>query len=94
MAKQKFFRGHRVKVADKMPNEMRHFTGGCEAIVVGSYRDEYGGSDHFPTYDLLIFEKDEWNQVAWYPEELLTLVCANRDTGEKIIQKYNEGEHA
>jgi len=28
-----------------MPTWMRHFEGGCEAIVVGSYSDLYGGHD-------------------------------------------------
>ena len=88
---QKFFRGHRVKIAKTLSPEMDHFEKDCEAIVEYSYTDEYGGhEDDNPEYSLLLLIGDEtmWYTVSWYDEQYLTLINKNRDAGEKILQKY------
>lgn len=55
--KQKFFRGQRVKLADKFPKYMAHFEGkGCEAIVEYSYSDVYG-LGNYSDFRLLILPK-------------------------------------
>ena len=40
---QKFHKGDWVRVAKDLGPSMRHFTANCEAIVIGSYADQYGG---------------------------------------------------
>jgi hypothetical protein len=87
MRTQKFWRGERVKVADEMPVWMSHFEAGCEAIVDYSYRDMYGPGGSEREYSLLLL-LPEPRRVAWYPDELLTLVDADRDAGEELLQAY------
>ena len=89
MRTQKFWRGERVKVADEMPVWMSHFEAGCEAIVDHSYRDMYGPGGSELEYSLLLLMPYP-RRVAWYPANLLTLVDADRDAGEAILQAYNE----
>lgn len=91
--KQKFFRGHRVKIAEKLPNYMSHFSGaGCEAIVEYSYSDIYRGNN-VKDYGLCILEKGKLFYLSWYQENLLTLINDNRDEGEKILQSYKEANY-
>ena len=93
--KQKFIRGMRVRVAKENPPWRKHFPCDCDAIVVGSYADQYsGGSDAYKQYTLLIKHKPGelasgkiWSQSSWYDEELLTLIDADRDKGELLIQE-------
>lgn len=90
---QKFWRGHRVKVADEMPPWMLHFYGaGGEAIVDHSYRDQYGGGS-CEQYCLLHLLPDGWKRSSWYPVDLLTLVSPDRDAGEALLQEYNGRAH-
>lgn len=85
---QKFFRGHRVKIAAELPSYMSHFDGaGCEAIVRGSYADLCGSIEGDIDYSLLILG-DKPASCAWYEEGLLTLVSSDRDAGEMILQEY------
>lgn len=72
---QRFNRGDWVKVADDLGPSMRHFTAGCEAIVIGSYADQYGGNDH-GSYTLHL--KGE-GQCSWYYGTQLTLLEAGRE---------------
>lgn len=89
MHKQKFFRGHRVKIADKLPESMDHFEAGCEAIVdhSGSERDRGGGN--IEIYGLLLLTKHP-HYVAWYEEDQLTLIDSDRDVGEEILQRFTQ----
>ncbi len=74
MRKQKYHNGDLVRVADDLGPTMKHFRSGCDAIVVGSYKDEYGRASwddsREPIYTL-------WMQgrgtSAWYYEHQLTL---------------------
>jgi len=86
MKKQKFFRGHRVRIADNLGPAMTHFPAGLEAIVVHSYSDAYGGNNHHD-YNLLVHEPDGWHVTAWYHEKQLTLLDADRDKGEAVLQE-------
>jgi hypothetical protein len=49
---------------------MRHFHSDCEAIVMGSYADQYGGDNH---KQLSLFIKDK-GQSSWYYEQQLKLI--------------------
>ena len=42
---QKFKKGDYVRVAKDLGPSMGHFPADCDAIVIGSYKDQYGGSD-------------------------------------------------
>ena len=76
MEQPKFFRGDRVRIAEKLPSFMDHFGGaGKLATVIGSYRDQYGSQfQGEPEYTLEI----EGRRALWYPESLLT-IYAERD---------------
>lgn len=71
---QKFHKGDLIRVADDLGESMRHFEAGCEAIVVGSYADQFGGQN---TKDYTIRLKDQ-GEVSWYHEHQLTLIAASR----------------
>lgn len=86
---QKFWRGHRVRIADTLPSWMDHFSGaGEEAIVAYSAADVHNQSPH--EYMLLLLRRSGEPQVisGWYMESLLTLVDVSRDEGEQLLQKY------
>lgn len=74
MGKQKFKKYDLVKIDDNLGDSMSHFTSGCEAIVIGSYADEYGGDD---TNSYTLYLKSE-GECSWYYEEQLTLIERNR----------------
>ena len=69
-----FKKGDWVRVAKDLGPSMRHFTANVEAIVVGSYADQYGGSDR-DRYTLYLKGKGE---CSWYDGQQLTLVEAGR----------------
>jgi hypothetical protein len=85
---QKFFRGQRVKIADVVPPYMSHFDAGLEAIVSHSYSDMYGQGQDGEFALLLLDGERPFNRVSWYPDSLLTLVNADRDAGERLLQLY------
>ena len=88
---QKFFRGHRVKIADEMPRYMSHFECGIEAIIDHSYDDIYSGTSDSVKYAVLLLMPDgSKRSVAWYDQDLLTLVSDGRDAGEAILQSYKK----
>ena len=71
MSRQKFHTGDLVKVCKEFPNHMRHFSGADEkAIVVGSYKDQYG-TDDVKNYSLKF---KNHSVVSWYEEDQLTLI--------------------
>jgi hypothetical protein len=90
-SKQKFLRGQRVRIGE-MPPWMRHFEHNTDAIVVGSYRDQYGHGDgkSHQQYTLLLFNQDGTihGTCSWYLENQLTLIDSDRDKGEQIIQSH------
>ena len=72
--KQKFQKGDFVRVAKDLGPAMSHFTSDCDAIVLGSYADQYGGKN---ITSFTIHIKAE-GRVAWYEEHQLTLIEPNR----------------
>lgn len=79
---QKFTRGDLVRIAAKLPDSMSHFTAGEDVVIIGSYADQYGGSNR-EIYTVLFRTR---GCVSWYPERLLTLVEAGR---EDLIETWS-----
>jgi len=83
---QKYRHGDHVMARDKS-GMVTVFTESCkdgvvrgtyvdrEAIVIGSYLDQYGGEDRDPSYTLYIKGRGE---VSWYREDQLSLIQAER----------------
>lgn len=74
MKTQKYKNGDLVRVAKDLGPLMSHFTSDCDAIVIHSYADKYGG-DNINSYCIHI--KGE-GQCAWYEEDQLTLIESDR----------------
>lgn len=83
---QKFHKGDWVRVATELGPHMSHFTADCEAIVIGSYADQYGGNDH-ESYTLHINGRGE---CSWYYGNQLTLIESGRL--DKLKQWEDEAE--
>lgn len=71
---QKFKKGDLVKIAKDLGSSMSHFTNDCEAIVMGSYADKFGGPDT-KSYTLFL---ENGGECAWYEEHQLTLIESDR----------------
>lgn len=89
MKKQKFFRGHQVRISKDLPTYMRHFKNDFVAVVNHSYTDIHGSSsEREPQYSITYKKEDgTFNSSAWYQESLLTLVDGDRDKGEAFLQE-------
>lgn len=69
---QKFKRGDLVRIAKDLGPSMSHFTADALAVVVGSYKDQYGGGrEAEKSYTLHIQGR---GPCSWYHEHQLTLV--------------------
>ena len=69
MYTQKYVKYDLVHIVDELPETMSHFESGKEAIIMGSYKDLYGGSsEQSPEYSIYIKERGEH---SWYPENTL-----------------------
>ena len=66
---QKFPRGARVKVADEMPDMMKYFPCGFEAIVAYTYAQKFHGDD-IDSYSLIQLDErgKAVNSNSWYHE--------------------------
>lgn len=71
---QKFHKGDLVHVAADLGRSMSHFTADIDAIVIGSYKDQYGG-DSTDSYTLHLKGR---GQCSWYYEGQLDLIERNR----------------
>lgn len=73
---QKFHKGDLVHVAADLGRSMDHFTKDIDAIVIGSYKDKYGGGEsNEKQYTLHLKGRGE---CSWYWEGQLELIEANR----------------
>jgi hypothetical protein len=74
---QKYFKGDLVQVG-KMPDYMSHFCGECQAIVMHTYKEMYGGEKrNEKDYCLYLLGKEK-GEHSWYEENQLTFIEANR----------------
>ena len=67
---QKFNKGDKVRVADDLGRSMSHFQSGVDAIVIGSYKDQFGGRN---TKSYTIHIQGQ-GTCSWYEEHQLTLI--------------------
>ena len=86
---QKFQKGDWVRIAKDLGPHMRHFTGDCEAIVIGSYADQYGG-DNRNNYTLHLKGS---GQCSWYYGHQLTLIESGRLDKLQAWEDEAEAEH-
>jgi hypothetical protein len=81
MKKQKFVRGDVVQIADDLGPTMSHFRGDTQAVVMGSYKDQYGG-DNVDSYSVMFL--DNGQTCSWYHTHQMTLL---RHIGERGIKE-------
>ena len=67
---QKFKKGDLVRVTKDLGPHMSYFPRDCGAIVIGSYADQFGGSD-CKNYTLYL---NGIGECSWYDEWQLTLI--------------------
>lgn len=73
---QKFFKGDLVHIG-QLPVYMRHFTQNCDAIVIATYAEQYGGSGKaHEQYTLYLLQNK--SESSWYLEDQLTFKEADR----------------
>lgn len=85
---QKFKRGDVVHIASDLGPCMSHFDADKDAIVMGSYRDQYGGSD-VDSYTVMFC--DTGGECSWYHTHQLTLL---RHGGEEEIARVKAEREA
>jgi hypothetical protein len=81
-----------VHVCKEMPFEMSHFNSDFDAIVAGTYSQEYGGKniDQYCLWE--IRDSRVVNKTAWYDEHQLTLLPdQDQRKAESMIEDYNFG---
>lgn len=71
---ERFRIGDLVQITKDLGPSMSHFTSDCRAIVVASYAQQFGGSNH-NSYTLFLEHKGE---VSWYKDHQLTYLEHNR----------------
>ena len=69
---QKFQSGDLVQIADDLGEFMAHFPAGERAVVVGSYRDQFGGGGRESGQYTLDLESQ--GRTSWYHEAQITLI--------------------
>ena len=84
---QKYKKGDLVHVDKDLGTAMSHFTNDVDAVVIGSYKDQYGGSD---TESFTLYIKGQ-GETSWYEEHQLTLIEHNR---LDILKTWEEQEKA
>lgn len=71
--KQKYKIGDKVYIQKELPPSMSHFDCDQEAIIIGSYEDQYGHEYVTePTYGVLRLKSGYY--TAWYPEKVLHFI--------------------
>lgn len=80
---QKFTKGDLVRVAEDLGEDMSHFENDCNAIVIGSYAEQYGGND-YTSYTIYI---ENHGKTSWYDENQLVLIEKNR---LDLLQKWEQ----
>lgn len=83
---QQFQRGDVVHIAKDLGSSMSHFDSDRDAVVLGSYRDQFGGGpDNEHTYTLLFLNGA---RVSWYYDSQLTLLRHGSEADIDEIQCY------
>lgn len=79
---QKFKRGDVVHIAKDLGSSMAHFENDRDAIIMGSYRDQYGGENHVDDWTVMFC--DTGVECSLYHTSQLTFL---RHGGETEIEK-------
>jgi hypothetical protein len=88
---QKFHKGDHVRVAKDLGPGMSHFTSDCEAIVMGSYEDQYGGRrDQGDNTQYTLHLKGR-GESSWYYQHQLTLIAKKQ---MKLLKQWEAEEEA
>lgn len=82
---QKFPKGALVRIAKDLGSSMSHFTADADAIVLGSYAEQYGGSDT-KSYTLHLKGR---GSSSWYYEHQLTLISLDQ---EALLEQWKSEE--
>ena len=69
---------------------MHHFTGRYRAVVVGSYKDQFGGSD----VDSFTLFLEGYGETSWYRVNQLTLIEAGRSDLLEEWRKAHDAQNA
>lgn len=77
---QKFKRGDVVRIAKDLGPHMAHFENDRDAVIIGSYRDQYGG-DNIDSWTVMFC--DTGYRVSWYETQQLTFI---KNIGEDGIE--------
>lgn len=80
---QKFKRGDKVHIAKDLGQCMAHFTKDRDAIIIGSYRDQYGGDD-IDSWTVMFC--DTGSKCSWYCTSQLTLIGNVGEDGIEAIE--------
>lgn len=78
---QKFHKYDHVQIAKDLGGGMSHFENDTDAVVIGSYADQFGGSDT-KSYTLYV---NGHGEISWYEEWQLTLLDKN---GKKLLKDW------
>lgn len=81
---QKFKRGDVVHIAADLGQSMSHFTKNKDVVILGSYADQFGGSN---TKSYTVMFLDTGGECSWYQEHQLTFL---RHDGEELIAKITK----
>ena len=84
---QKFHSGDLVHVAKDLGPAMSHFKADVDAVVIGSYNDQYGGRNGNDVFTLYIKGR---GRSSWYYDYQLTLI--ERGRHDKIQEWEAEAE--
>jgi hypothetical protein len=91
MKEQKFKRGDVVHVAADLGRAMSHFKSDADAIVMGSYRDQFGGSDDHSADSYTLMFCDTGGECSWYETSQLTFL---RHGGQEEIDRVKAEREA
>lgn len=91
MKTQKYKRGDMVRIAKDLGPSMSHFEADQDAIVMGSYRDQFGG-DNVDSYTVMLCESG--GETSWYYEHQLTFIRHVGDEGIAAIETVREKREA
>jgi len=88
--RQKYQIGERVKIAEKLPYYMSHFTANVEAIVQYTYSQAHGGKN-IKDYSLGLIDDSGkiYKTTAWYKEDLLASISKDYARGMEMLEDYN-----
>ena len=71
---QRFKRGDKVRVADDLGECRSHFRSGFDAIVMGSYASQCGGTLERDHSNYTLMACDDGNELSWYDGSVLTFI--------------------